>query len=307
MAVSRHMALVANAKAGALLAEPGGATSLQSLLQDAAGKLDIIPEDAGTLPERIALAQATGAELVVIAGGDGSVACAAGHLAGTQAALGLIPCGTMNLLARDLGLDPADRSAAIHALANGPIISIDAGTVSGGAEEHLFLCASMLGTPARLSRHREAGRQRGNGLLAWAGLARAAAIALVRNRSLRFTLRIDGQTRQCRTPSLTIVVNALDDRSGRMFGRTRLDGGRLVLYLVHRASVARQIWLMLRAAITGSLRAPEIEVIEAQSVEVDVADAALHVLVDGEMRLLAPPLRYSIRPGLLRVAAPPAA
>ena len=254
----------------------------------------------------------TGADCVVVAGGDGSIACAAAALAGGQAALGLIPCGTMNLLARDLGLNPDDHAAAITTLAAGAVRQIDVGCVQGAdGEDHLFLCASMLGTPARLSRHREAGRRSGGGLLAWLGFGRAAARALVANHSIRVTLRCNGQVLHRHTPSLTITLNRLDDESG---------------------APVRPIpaWMAARWSSTSSAacrsggrpgcccaRPParrctrrEIEVIETTELEIQSPKTALHVLVDGEIRLLAPTLRYTVRPRALRVigaAATPAA
>ena len=121
---------------------------------------------------------------------------------------------------------------------------------------------------------------------------------------MKLTLRCNGQERQCRTPSLTVTVNKLDDAAGRLFGRSVLHGGVLSVYLVRRSSVFAQALLLLRTAITGSLHAPEIEVIETTDLVVDCAGSALHVLVDGELRLMKPPVRYRIRPRALRVMAP---
>ena len=297
----RSMGLVANAKAGALLADDGGA--FHALLERQASVLHVVGEDSGTLPERVAKAAEN--DCVVVAGGDGSVACAAQALAGSGTVLGVIPCGTMNLLARDLGLDPDDREAAIRALSEGRVRAIDVGEVAGrDGPPHRFLCASMIGTPARLSRHREAGRDRGNGPLAWASFALAALRALVRNRSMRLVLRMGGVERIVRTPSLTITVNRLDDEAGHSFGRSCLDGGRLAVYLVQRDSALAQLRLLLRTAWSGTLRAPNIEVIDTDTVEIGSRHAAIHVLVDGERRLLQPPLHYTIRPGALKVMAP---
>ncbi len=294
------VALVMNGQAGALLGQEDAAAELAEFLRAGGHAVAVVPPEAGTLPERIEQAKLSGAACVVVAGGDGTIACAAAALAGTTISLGIIPSGTMNLLARDLRIDPADRDQAVRILAEGRSRAIDIGAVGG----HVFLCASMLGTPARLSRHREAGRQRGNGLRAWAGFGRAALRALVRNRSMRLVLRADGQVRHCRTPSLTITVNRLDDGTARLFGRSNLSGGELAVYVVRRSSVLRQALLLLRTVVTGRLRNPEIDMFTATTLEVDCADAALHVLVDGEMRLLAPPLRYEIRAGALKVLAP---
>jgi diacylglycerol kinase family enzyme len=297
------MALVANAQAGALLGQKGD--TLEDALRVLGRPVHVIPEDAGTLPERISQACDTGARIIVVAGGDGTMACAAAALAGTGIVLGVIPCGTMNLLARDLGIDPADRGAALHVLAAGAPLDIDVGEVaSEGQGSHVFLCASMLGTPARLSRHREAGRHRGNGVLGWGMFAWAALRALAQNRSMKLILRCNGREWPCRTPSLTVTVNRLDDAAGRLFGRSVLHGGVLSVYLVKRSSVFAQAWLLLRTAISGNLHNPEIEVIETTDLVVDCAGSAMHVLVDGELRLMKPPVRYGIRPRALRVLAP---
>ena len=304
-AKKRSMALVMNGSAGALLGQAAGAGSLEDLLRAEAARLEVIPEAAGTLPERMARALETGADCVVVAGGDGTIACAAQALAGSRTALGIIPCGTMNLLGQDLGLDPTDRQHAVRVLGEGIERAIDVGEVTGAdGEGHVFLCASMLGTPARLSRHREAGRERGNGVLAWGVFAFAAMRALRANRSTRLVLRYDGIVRRVRTPSLTIAVNRLDDESGRLFGRSRLEGGKLAIYVVRRSSVLGQVGMLLRMAWRGNLRAPEIEIITTEAVEIGSPRRALHVLVDGELRLLGPALKYAIRPKALRVLAP---
>lgn len=294
---ARRLVLVMNAQAGALLGQRDAASKLQERLQAAGDNVAIVPPEAGTLPERIAQAMATGADCVVVAGGDGTVACAAAALAGSDVALGIIPSGTMNLLAKDLRIDPDDHEAALRIVAEGKPHAIDVGVVG----DHVFLCASMLGTPARLSRHREAGRQRGNGVFAWAGFGRAALRALLQNRSIRVVLRFDGREVACRSPAITITVNRLDDGTTRLFGRSNLNGGELAIYVVRRTPAWRQALLLLRTALTGRLTHPDIDFFTTTAVEVEARDEALHVLVDGELRLLRPPLKYTLRPGALRV------
>ncbi len=296
----RVVALVLNGQAGALLGQDDAGGQLREKLAASGAEVRVVAPDAGTLPERMALAVQAGADCVVVAGGDGSVACAAALLAGSEVSLGVIPCGTMNLLAKDLRIDPADHDGAIDVVVRGETRTIDVGEVGG----HVFLCASMLGTPARLSRHREAGRQRGNGLFAWAGFGWAAVRALARNRSMHVVLRADGRVMRRRTPSITVTVNRLDDETARLFGRADLSGGELGVYLVRRSSAWRQLWLLVRTVVGGRLRDPEIEFFATRALEVVSRDAAMHVLVDGELRLIKPPLCYRVRPGALRVITP---
>ena len=290
-----------NANAGALLGRSDAAAELQHLFESAGAQVEIIPPDAGTLPERIERARATGADMIVIAGGDGSIACAAQALTAEDApALGVIPSGTMNLLAKDLQIPVGDTAAAIKAMMEGRVRSIDVGDVDG----HVFTCASMLGTPANLTRHREASRRAGGGPLSWFTFAKAGLRAWRRNRAMRLTLRCNGRRYKVRSPSVTITVNPLDDQSGRLFGRSCLDGGTLSVYIVHQNTPWRLVRVLLQALIPGLSSHGGITVLHTDKLEIHSHRTALRTLVDGEMRLLTPPLRYRVLPKALSVASP---
>ncbi len=298
----RSFALVLNDRAGALLAAgtQDAAARLAGSLAASGLALHDVPH--GTLVERIRAAAAT-ADVVVVGGGDGSIACAAQCLAGSDRVLAILPAGTMNLLARDLRLPVGDLDAAAELLVSGAVRRIDLGEVAG----QVFTCACMLGTPARIGHHRELARRRGSGPLAWLRVARAAWRAARRDRALHLILRIDGREMRVRTPSLTITVNALDDTTGRAFGRSVLDGGRLCAYVLAR----RRPWDLARLAwhlATGTVRDPALRRLDGQSIEVRArgaaGSAALRVLIDGEEHLLAPPLRFTLRAQVLGVIAP---
>jgi diacylglycerol kinase family enzyme len=141
-------------------------------------------------------------------------------------------------------------------------------------------------------------------MLAWAGFGKAALRALTQNRSMHVVLRANGRVMRLRTPSITVTVNRLDDDTARLFGRSDLSGGELGVYVVRRSSALRQLWVLLRTLQTGRLRRPEIEFFATRSLQVGFRSAATHVLIDGEMRLIKPPLRYEIRPNALLVVAP---
>ena len=132
--VARHLAIVMNANAGALLGRAEAAQELERLFEAAGARVEIVPADAGTLPERIERARATGADMIVIAGGDGSIACAAQALVQDETqgpALGVIPCGTMNLLAKDLQIPVGDTAAASPVCMGGGFRSTGAGARGG--------------------------------------------------------------------------------------------------------------------------------------------------------------------------------
>ncbi len=300
------IAIVLNAHAGALLGREDAAEAVRRAFESAGATVRMISADAGTLPERIALARASGAARLVVAGGDGTIACAAQALAGTEGpALGILPSGTMNLLANDLRIPVGDADAAIRALMMGTVRTIDVGEVLGeGGDAHVFACASMLGTPVRLGRHREAGRHAGNGWRAWLNFARASLRAWRRNRSQRLTLVIDGRRMKIRSPSVTVTVNPLDDASGRRFGRSCLDGGVLCVYIVRPNTPWRLLRVLVHALTSGTLTDRGIDVLHGQALVIESRQTALHVLVDGEMRLLPPPLHYRVWPSALHVIVP---
>jgi diacylglycerol kinase family enzyme len=145
-------------------------------------------------------------------------------------------------------------------------------------------------------------RARGNGPLAWFGLARAVWRTLRRHRRLHLTLTIDGATHRLRTRALTITVNAVDNSADRPFGRTVLDGGRLWAYAERAHSPWQALRLLLHVA-TGSARDPALLQLSGSRIEVHTATPALRILIDGEPHLLATPLAFEIRPASLVVLA----
>jgi diacylglycerol kinase family enzyme len=290
----RRLSLVLNEKAGSLLAA-GKTADLAARLDSAGATTRIIPE--GALPDRLRQALED-ADAVIVAGGDGTVACAAAVLSFTGVPLGILPGGTMNLLAKDLHLPVGDLNAAADIILGGHIRDIDVG-IAGG---HVFTCACMLGAPARMGRHREQARLRGP-WRQWPGIVRAAAKILSRPRSLRLELSVDGQRHRLKTPSVTITVNPMEDVQGRFFARAHLDGGRLYAYVVHRPGLVDLLRVFVRLAL-GRPKDPALLVLDGMVITIASASAAIRTLVDGEERLLQTPLTFSVRPKALRVFVP---
>lgn len=299
----RRVAIVLNGRAGALLDRPDAALGMEEMFAEAGLNAEIIPPEAGSLTERIAQAHRTGPEIIAVAGGDGTIACAAQALAGTDATLGILPFGTMNLLARDLAIPTGDIEAAVRVLATGRPRRIDVGEVGG----RVFLCASMLGLPAALGRHREASRGGRFALRRWLYFARAALRTTRSYVPRRLILDLDGQTSVSRAPSITVTVNRLDDASGRLFARARLDGGELGVYLAERPRF-RDIPALVFDLLRGRWQAGGVvEERRGRTLAVRTGRRTLRVMNDGEETILPVPVVYRVRPGALSVIAPPQA
>jgi diacylglycerol kinase family enzyme len=296
-------ALLLNPRAGTLLARPELLAEIPAALRAAGLDVLEVGEDAGPdLEARLEAALALQPELLVVGGGDGSIRTAAARLVGGPVALAILPLGTLNLLARDLGL-PLEPEEAAAALGRATIRQIDIGLVNG----EVFLCQSVIGLPNRMGLHRERVRGR-DGLAARWRVALGFLRALWRHPPMRLGLRPEGQPlRRVWTRAISVVNNAYDEAPGHLFHRPRLDAGVLTWLVARDFDLWWAAKLVAAMALGRWRRRPGLIAGEATSLDILSRRSHLRVMNDGEAMLLRTPLRYSIRPRALRVLAPPPA
>lgn len=244
--------------------------------------------------------QAVGSEpdAVLVAGGDGTVRCAAHALAGTHTALGIIPLGTINRLARDLAI-PLDCERAAHALARPTVRRIDVADVNGRS----FLCNSLLGLPLDLTESRQL--LRGRPLLErMAGYARTIARVLGSTRRLRLSIDDGEDEITVRAISLAIVNNAYCEAPSLLLRREALDRGELAVYVLRHKSGWAVALAVLRAMLGIWRSDPALEQIKAHRITIRSRRRQLRLSNDGEVEVLATPLVYQIRPKALKVLVP---
>jgi diacylglycerol kinase family enzyme len=235
-----------------------------------------------------------GFDAIVVGGGDGSVRAAASVLAGSNLALGILPLGTLNHFARDLGL-PLDLEAALRVVAAGRVGFVDVGEVNG----RVFVNNSSLGIYPHLVVERE--RYRRHGPARW--IAAALAVCRVLWRLPRARVRVLAPDWQAERPTTCLVIaNNMYRLDAFAIGkRIRLDDGELCLYTVKRGGRLALLQLALRAFL-GRLE-PDRDFVLARlkSVDISAHRRRLRVALDGESLMLRPPLHYRIRPRALRV------
>ena len=293
-----RIALVINSTSGSM---SKGITAKVIRDKLAAAGLEIAHEagDDAPLPERIEdAADAPGIEALVVAGGDGTMACAASVMAARDKPLGMLPLGTMNLLAKDLGV-PLDLDAAVAILGTGKPKKIDVGDVNG----HTFLISSMLGLPAHMAKYREAQRGGAN-LRGTARFVSGFARHLWRYPREAVTCTIDGSARHLRFHMLVVVNNDFVEKAGNILIRDPVDGGRLTLYIGRRLTIWRMLRLAYGLALGDWHRLPGLERFDIADLAIASKQRALRVMNDGEARLIDAPLRYTIRPLALSVIVP---
>ena len=238
-------------------------------------------------------------DALFVGGGDGTVSAAAGCLVGTEVALGVLPLGTFNHFARDLGL-PLPWHEALAALATAQPRSVDVGEVNG----RIFINNCSLGSYPDAVRERDALRRtRG----AAKGFAMLLATIKVFRRLRRMRLRIEtpGETLALRTPFMFVGNNAY---SGHVFDhslRPRLDDGRLWLYTTRargRLSLLRLAWQSFIHRIDAADALESHSVTEA-TITSEIG-RSIPIAADGELLDVQAPLRFRSRPKALRVLAP---
>lgn len=297
---ARVVALVLNSSAGTLLARPGAVDHAREAFAEAGIHVEFVAESVGGLRQRIEAACRMNPAAVVVAGGDGTVACAAQVLAGSRTPLGILPFGTMNLLAKDLDIPTGSLEQASEIVARGAIREIDVAEVNG----RVFLCASMLGLPTRVGRVREARRAQATGFLLWARIGLASLRLLRRYSPRRLVLAADGKTRAVRVSSITITANAVDEAAGRPLGRAHLDRGELGVYTIDRLKLPDVVRIAIGWLFGRWREDPTIREFRTSAITLSGGRRAIRLMNDGELMLISPPLRYRIRPRALRVFAP---
>ena len=239
-----------------------------------------------------------GADVIVAAGGDGTVSAVASAVAGSHAALGVIPVGTLNHFARDLRI-PIDPLAAARVLLAGHIEHVDIGEVNG----RRFINNSSIGLYPSIVRYRESRERTG-----WSRLVAFAAgcmVALRRYRFLRLHMEIDGRIYDRRSPFLFVGNNRYEVEGLRVGRRRRLNEGKLSLYLSDRTGRLGLLRIALSALFKRLRLSRDFAILPAVTVLVHAHRKRIQVALDGEVIKLHPPLRlYAIRPGLLRVICP---
>lgn len=248
-----------------------------------------------------AVAQAADAPIVAVGGGDGTIGSAAGVIVdrGSQATLAILPLGTRNHLAGELGI-PADLAEATKLIAAGTTRCIDLARVNGRA----FINNASIGFYPDMVERREAMQARG--LPKWIANFPAAGQVLGRARHHRLYLRLKGLEQAMRTPMLFVGNNRYALELGQVGKRQALDDGKLSLYAVERGGPPKLVWMALRTILGRADPGRDFAALaETESFEVEAHQGSLRIALDGEVMRLTSPLRFEVQPRALTVIALP--
>ena len=288
------------ARRGVLLINPrsgDGKAGRVGLAAEAArrGLHTVVLEPGENLRELVEKAIADGADVVGMAGGDGSQAVVAAVASARGVAHVCVPSGTRNHFAQDLGLDRDDPVGALDAFTAGVERRVDLAAVNG----RVFVNNASLGLYASVvqsATYREAK------LRTWERMLPDLLGGRTPVSELRFDLP-DAGTQDGAT-LLMVSNNPYDLRRPRVAGsRPRIDSGTLGILsasLRNADEIARFVTLM---TIGQEWRMDDIRQWSATTFAVD-STGPVALGIDGDAVQMAPPLRFESRPGALRVRLP---
>ena len=255
-----------------------------------------VTERAGHARDLARAASARGASLVVAWGGDGTVNEVGSALAFGRVSLAIVPGGSGNGLARELGV-PLDAAGALAVAFGGRDRPIDAGELDG----RLFFNVAGVGLDAEVA-HRFA---RGNGRRGLRRYVTATGAALLAYRPPRVVVVAGGTARSIR-PLVVAIANSRQYGNGALIApAARLDDGRLDLVVVEARAPWKTAWA-LPSLFTGRIaEAPGVDVMAVEALELR-GEGPLLYHIDGEPFTGGPHLPGRVRPGALQVRVPAA-
>lgn len=294
-----RVAAILNRKAGRDSGEKVAAMLKAQVAPACTRYTEIRPARGESLTE-VAARAAAHHDLMIAVGGDGTQAAVAQALAdgGGNTVMGVIPGGTFNYFARDLGVGDTPEDA-IQTLLNGRAAPVSVGDMNG----RIFLNNISLGAYPEILERRETtyrrfGRRR---ILAyWATLRTLMDL----RHPLHLTAHVKGETLEYRTALAFVAQSETQLESFGLQGAEDVKRDKLPLFIAKAASGRALIGAALRLALGRASRGEDFDLIIADDFIINTDRPTRHVAHDGERSRVPAPLNLTIRKDALRVLVP---
>jgi diacylglycerol kinase family enzyme len=275
------------------------ADRLRELLRTAGLDAELVLADGGeAMIAGARRALEGGAHLVAAGGGDGTINAVGSVMVDSGVPFGVLPMGTLNHFAKDLGI-PLELDAAVRNLAEGHPCAVDVAEVNG----RIFLNNSGLGLYPDIVHDREK-QQRRLGRGKWLAALWAALSALRRYPFLSMRLKVEGERLARRTPFVFIGNNVYKMQGLAIGEREQLDGRTLSLYVAQHPTRFGLLRFAIQALLGRLADERDFDVVLAPEMEIETRRRRMRVSTDGEVTVMETPLRYRVRPGALKVVVP---
>lgn len=287
-----RLAIVHNPKSGS---NKVGTNEISLLFRDLEVQIDYfsIKKDLRTLNSKLKQHKY---DVVVAAGGDGTVNACANSAAKYNVTLGVLPVGTLNHFAKDAGI-PQDLKVAAEIIVDGRTKKIDYATVDG----RVFVNNSSIGIYPTIVIKRE---QLQSKIGKWPAAIIVTLVSLFSNSSKHLAIKTPSGSFRYKTSLLFVGNNSYHlDKMG-FTNRSSLNSGKLFLYVINdNHSLALIISTM--QALFGKRRQQRDLLLHTKGpITVSSRENTLHVTVDGEVLTTKTPIRFCIHPGSINLRVP---
>ncbi|GHG09910.1 diacylglycerol kinase [Paracoccus aerius] len=239
-----------------------------------------------------------GFDVVVAAGGDGTQSAIAGALAGTDTLMGVLPGGTFNYFARDLGVGETIEDA-LETLLDARPRAVDVGQIDG----LVFLNNVSLGAYPHILKTREGIYKR------W-GRSRLAAywsvmVALRRLRHpMRLTATVEGEEQRYTTALVFVARSAYQLDSFGLDGADAIRAGNLAVLIAKARKPLPLMRSAVRLALGFSAKDSDFDLIVTESLQIETDKAQQLIAHDGEKTRMKSPFHVQVMHGALKVLVP---
>jgi diacylglycerol kinase family enzyme len=287
-----------NRGGGAVAADPDIAKTVGGALSKAGIEAKIELIDGGDCEVRSRAVAERGDPLLILGGGDGSIGAAASALIGTRTALGILPLGTLNHFARDLGV-PLALDEAAQLIAKCSERQVDVAEMNG----RVFINNGAIGLYPLMVIDRDA-QQRRLGRSKRLAMVVASVRTLARFGHQRLALTVNKEKARIDTPLLFVGNNDYRLDLGGPGQRQSVEDGELCVFVMRKKTRRGFVAATIRALLNRARPDDMARLDGVEQLRVDSRRSRLAVSLDGEVVHAAPPLDYRIRKGALRVIAP---
>ncbi len=242
--------------------------------------------------------QAAGrSDVLVAAGGDGTVGSVASIAVETNATFGVLPLGTLNHFARDAGI-PLELPEAVQTIVHGRVRDVDVGDLNG----RIFVNNSSLGIYPRMVWERNVEQHHGRGK--WTAFVIAMARTWRRYRMLVARMSIDQRVHVVRTPFIFVGNNEYLAEGFELGARGALDRGRLSIFVAPECGRFEILTLPLRAKANRLTADARFQRFLAEEATIELSRHHVSAALDGEVAIVRTPLHFRVRRAALHLLVP---
>ena len=291
-----HIILIANQKSGQNSRDAEAIDRAMAVFGDRAERLDWDPDTP--IEDTVSRALERDPQIIVVAGGDGTIMAVAGALLGTGVPMGVLPLGTFNFFARGLGLSENPEEAG-RQLQSAQPHDIRVGLVNGQA----FLNNASLGIYPAILRERETVYSR------WGRFRLAAHWSVVKTflrfrKPMKITLTINGKSETRRTALVFVARSAYQLNLFGIDGEDAIDDDRFAILLARAETRLALFMMCARLALGHPMRGRDYDLISAEAADIETKRRRTLLAFDGEKRRESGPFRFRMSDKTLTILLP---